>query len=294
MRILITSDLHYNIARSRDAVHRLVDQVLSTPADALVLAGDTAGADLAIHRMALRLFEPFAGMRLLVPGNHCLWGHGREDSLDRYNRTLPALAADEGFTMLDHQPLVHGGIGLAGTIGWYDYSFAHAGLGIPTDFYQAKLSPGAAEYLGKKELLEAHRSQLTPEHMEMGIRWLDGTHVRLGMSDQQFAALLAGKLRSQLADLSSKARQIAVFMHHLPFSQLLPDTRVHDAPRRLAFAHAYMGAEVFGQVLLEFPKVRHVYCGHSHWPSRLTIGQLTAVAIGSTYIDKRLEVLEIP
>ena len=70
--------------------------------------------------------------------------------------------------MLDHQPVVLGGVGLAGSIGWYDYSFADESLGIPEAFYEAKIAPGAAAYLGRQGLLEAHRHYLDVQYVAQG------------------------------------------------------------------------------------------------------------------------------
>jgi len=290
MKILITADLHYDIARSRRPAERLAERIRARSADALVLLGDTAGAALDAHHDALALFEGFTGRKLLVPGNHCLWCNGEESSLDRYRRILPQLAAEHGFELLDHSPVVMDGLGLAGSIGWYDYSFADKSLGIPGAFYEAKVAPGAAQYMGGYEdLIEDHKHQLTERHLALGSQWMDGVRVRLGMSDKEFSSLLAEKLAGQLAGLSRRVEQIAVFLHHLPFSLLVPANR----PDRFAFAAAYMGAGRLGEVLLDCPKVTRVYCGHSHFKARLTVGRLTVINVGSTYTDKRLEVLEV-
>jgi len=53
-----------------------------------------------------------------------------------------------------------------------------------------------------------------------------------------------------------------------------------------------MGSASLGEVLLACGKVSDVYCGHSHWRAERRIGHLRAVNIGSTYEQKRLEVLE--
>jgi len=290
MRVLVTADLHYDIARSRPAAEALAGRVCSERAEALVLVGDTAGAKLATFREALRLFAGFGGRKLLVPGNHCLWCEGEETSLDRYQRLLGELAGEEGFEVLDHAPIVLGGVGLAGSIGWYDYSLRDESLGIPRAFYEAKLAPGAAAYLGgHEELLEAHRDELGERQLALGSRWMDGRHVRLGMSDEAFCRLLAGRLATQLDELSAAVDRIVVFMHHLPFGELVPTGR----PDRFAFAAAYMGSRRLGQVLLDRPKVTDVYCGHSHWAGRCRVGHLNVVNVGSTYTDKRLEILEL-
>jgi hypothetical protein len=289
MRIVTSSDLHYNILRSRASAEDLAARACALGGDVLVLAGDTAGADFGPFRDALRLFSGFRGLKFLVPGNHCLWSYSGGDSLHRYRTELPTMAAGEGFVLLDHNPQALGAVGLAGSIGWYDYSFADISLGIPLPFYQAKISPGAAHYLGRRELVEAHSADLQERHMSIGVRWMDGQYVDLGMSDIEFAAMLACTLQEQLEQLSASCDRIVVFMHHLPFVELVPQGR----PDRFAFTAAFMGSERLGQVLRKFPKITHVFCGHSHWRNRVRINQMDALAIGSTYREKHLEVLEL-
>lgn len=288
MRILATSDLHYNIPRSRASAQDVARRACELGGDVLVLVGDTAGADLTPFREALRLFADFPGRKLVVPGNHCLWCYGGGDSIDRYNRVLPEMAADEGFSVLDHQPLELDGIGLAGSVGWYDYSFADSELAIPLPFYQAKVSPGAAAYMGMEDLTTAHAHLLQERHLSLGVRWMDGMYVRLGMSDEQFTQQLADRLEAQLKILSQKCHRIIVLMHHLPFIELVPQ----DRPMRFAFAAAYMGARRLGEVLCKFTSISDVLCGHSHWRSEVQIDHIRVVAIGSTYVEKHLEVIE--
>ncbi len=290
VKILVTADLHYDIPRSRAPTERLASEVCRTAADALVLLGDTAGADTGVLSDCLGLFDAFEGAKFLVPGNHCLWRRDGESSIDRYERILPQVAGEAGFEILDHKPIVTGGLGMVGSIGWYDYSLRQDSLDIPLAFYRAKISPGAAANRpGYARLLEEHRGELTQEQLKLTALWKDGMHVEIGMSDEQFTRRLADKLARQLDDVSRRAERIAVFMHHLPFAQMVPQ----DRPAHFAFAAAFMGAEAFGRVLLNCPAVRYVYCGHSHWKARIKIGRIEAVNVGSTYRDKRLEVLEV-
>lgn len=285
MKVLVTADLHYDIARSRKSAQRVARQACAAGGDALVLVGDTAGADLGPLRECLGLFERFGGFKLLVPGNHCLWCREGEDSLHRYEHVLPEAAADAGFVVLDHHPMAAGPVGLVGSVGWYDYSLADESLGIPTDFYRAKVAPGAAAYLEEyRGLVDRHRDRLTDEHLAIGSRWMDGRHVHLPISDEEFVTHLAEKLERQLAELARRVERIAAFVHHLPFAQLVPA----DRPPQFAFAAAYMGAARLGEVLLACPKVTHVFCGHSHWGDQRRIGQLNVINVGSTYTDKRL------
>ncbi len=291
MKLLITADLHYNIARCRPGVRRLAREACAAGGDAIVLVGDTAGSDLAPLRECLRLFADFPGRRFMVAGNHCLWTRDTDEgaSLRRYRQTLPDAAADEGFEMLDHAPAFVDGVGLVGTVGWYDYSFRDRSLGIPEAFYRAKLAPGAAAYLGGHEdLLAAHRDDLTDAHLALGARWMDGVHVRLGISDEAFVEDQAHKLARHLADAERRSERVLAFLHHLPFAELVPTAR----PPRFAFAAAFMGSGRLGEPLLACRKLTDVYCGHSHWAAEARIKHIRAVNVGSTYTEKKLCKLE--
>ncbi len=90
-------------------------------------------------------------------------------------------------------------------------------------------------------------------------------------------------------DASAAVRQVLAFVHHLPFRELVPQQR----PPPLAFAAAYMGSDKIGHALLECKKLSHVFCGHSHWPGRLNVKGVEVINVGSTYFEKRLEVLEL-
>ncbi|MBN1941979.1 MAG: metallophosphoesterase [Phycisphaerae bacterium] len=290
MKILITADLHYDVRRSRAPAEDLARRVRETPADALVLVGDSAGADLSVFRQALRLFADFPGRKLLVPGNHCLWRHREETSLHRYEQLIPAAARQEGFSVLDQEPAMLGETALAGSIGWYDYSLREESLGVPVDFYRGKISPGAAKYYGGyDELLAKHAAVLGERQYALGARWMDGWRCDLEMTDEEFLQRLLEKLESQLSDLSARAERIVVFLHHLPFAALVPENR----PDRFAFAAAYMGSEKIGELLRRYEKITDVYCAHSHWPGRLRVGGMNVVNIGSTYMQKNLEVLDV-
>jgi predicted phosphohydrolase len=289
MRILITADLHYDVQRSRQATDEVARRICALGGDALVLVGDSAGADLGVYRQCLRLFAGFRGVKALVPGNHCLWCHNGETSIDRYERLIPAVAAEEGFVVLDHQPLVLGGVGLAGSIGWYDYSLRDERLGLPLAFYRRKLSPGAARYYGGyDELLAEHAGELTDRHYSLGVRWMDGWRCRLDQTDEEFLDRLCARLDRQLAELAGRVERIVAFVHHLPFARLVP----MDRPDHFAFAAAYMGARRLGELLQRHAKVTDVFCGHSHWPGRVRLGGLNVINVGSTYREKYVEVLE--
>ena len=292
MRLLVTADLHYDSPRSRSGVVELCRRVGRACGDALVLVGDSAGAAHQHLRDCLALFAGFPGRKFMVPGNHCLWCLPGEDSLTRYEKTIPTIAAEAGFSVLDHAPAVIEGVGLVGSIGWYDYSYRDQRLEIPLEFYQAKVTPGAAARLEKhRGLIETFSGRLTPRHYELGIRWMDGVHVRLGMSDGEFLDRVLERLAAHLGELErdESVRQVVAFVHHLPFGQLVPQ----DRPPHFAFAAAYMGSDRIGETLLACRKLTHVFCGHSHWKDAALIGGVRVVNVGSTYVEKRLETLDL-
>jgi len=292
MRLLVTADLHYDTTRSRAPAQAVAREVLRTGGDALVLVGDTAGARHQPFKECLGLFASFKGRKFLVPGNHCLWCLPGEDSIQRYERIVPALAGEMGFAVLDHAPAVIEGVGLIGSIGWYDFSYREQRLGIPLEFYRAKVAPGAAERLPRhRDLVETFRGRLAEWHFDLTARWMDGVHVRMDMTDEQFLAYLLERLERQVRAFQEDPRvhRVLGFVHHLPFRQLLP----RDRPEQVAFASAFMGSDRIGRVLLACRKLSHVFCGHSHWRDRCRIDGVEVINVGSTYSEKHLEVLDV-
>src|SRR2546421_5781520 len=147
MRVLLTADLHYNHARSRTPAADLVRTINATGGDVLILVGDTAVADGDSLEQCLSLFT-FPGPKLFVAGNHELWTNSGE-SYAIYKMQLPQRVRDLGWHWLEDDPFIPTGreIAIVGSVGWYDYSFAQADLGIPARFYRRKVSPGAAARL---------------------------------------------------------------------------------------------------------------------------------------------------
>ncbi len=302
MRIFVSADLHDDVRRSVVPNDRLVAELAAAEPsrdDVLVLLGDIAGPRPGSLASCLRRFAAFPGRRLMVAGNHDIWlppdATAPDASLQRYREALPRLVEAEGFTLLDPQPQVIGGVGLVGSIGWYDYAFRDVSLDVPLAFYEKKIAPGAAEYYGGYEgLLAEYETRLTERHMDLGARWMDGWRVRLGMDDEAFLEQQLDMLRAHLAELAERCDRIAAFLHHVPFAELLPPARRDKPlPDRFRFALAYMGSPRMGEVLAACPAVRWVACGHSHWPRRVQIGKIEGINIGSTYIHKRLEVIDV-
>jgi len=278
-RLLITADLHYNHPRSRLVAEELIERMNAAGGDVLLVIGDTAACDGDALDRCLSLFK-FSGPRLLVAGNHELWTHG-PDSYEAFTESLPRRARDLGWHWLEDQPFIREGLAIVGSIGWYDYSFAPLGLGIPRRFYEHKISPGGAEQLSEFAHLLEPSDDITPSGREVVARWNDGKFVKLGRSDEAFLAERLGSLESQLTGLTG-ASQVIAAVHHLPFRELLPPLR----GGQWDFAKAFLGSGRIGELLLRFPNVRRVFCGHSHFPAEARVGPIHAVNVGSGYRHK--------
>jgi predicted phosphohydrolase len=288
MRIIATSDLHYNIARSQGPTRELAREVCRLGGDCLLFVGDSASTDLAILDEVFGLFEAFRGPRLAVAGNHELWTTAEGDSLTRYERDLAEACRRNGVHYLDAEPFRDNGVAIVGNVGWYDFSFRRAAMRIPLRFYQHKVAPGAAAHFEKhRHLLDA--GDLSEEAKQVTTRWMDGERVRLPMGDVDFTHQSAQRLRGHLQEVHETAESVVVAVHHLPFADLVPHTLVPN----WAFASAFLGSELLGETILEFPKVRHVLCGHSHRRRTCRRGELTCTSIGSTYREKQYEVVDV-
>ena len=286
MRVLITSDLHHNHRVSRPLADDLIDRINRSGGDVLVLVGDSAVlADNALDACLSRI--TFAGAKLFVPGNHELWSRGG-DSYDLFTRILPKRVETLGWQWLQTTPFVSDEIAIVGSLGWYDYSFAQESLGIPRRFYEAKISPGAAERFEEYAHLFERTDDISRHAHEVLARWNDGKFVNLGRSDEQFLDELLVTLTSQLDSLRGHPRVLAA-IHQLPFRELLPPP--HSA--QWDFAKAYLGSERIGKLLLEYPNVKDVFCGHSHFPAEAQVGYVHAKNTGCGYRKKTLHVVDV-
>lgn len=282
MRILITADLHYNHPRSTPLAKELIAQMNRAGGDVLLVVGDTAVADGDALERCLEQFE-FAGPKLFLAGNHELWTQG-PDSIELFTESLPRRVRELGWRWLETEPFVADEFAIVGSVGWYDYSFAQPELNIARRFYERKVSPGAAERLG----LDIDMTDVAPNALQIIARWNDGKFVKLGRSDDRFLGECINRLRDALDGLHAK-RQVIAAVHHLPFAELLPPGR----SAQWDFAKAYLGSGKIGDLLLKYPNVSHVFCGHSHFAAEARVGHIHAINVGSGYRAKRYTFLDV-
>jgi predicted phosphodiesterase len=288
MRVLITADLHYNHPKSRGLAEDVIGRMNAAGGDVILVIGDTAVADGDALEKCLSLFALPNAVKLFVAGNHELWTHS-DDGYKLYAEHLPKRVKELGWRWLETEPFVTGTSAIVGSLGWYDYSFAQADLGIPRRFYEHKVSPGAASRFEELNHLFADRTDIPPAAMEFFARWNDGRMIKLHRTDEQFLDELLTRLRGQLDSLRH-IPDVLVATHHLPLRQLHPPP--HSA--QWDFAKAYLGSEQIGELLLHYPNVRRVFCGHSHFPIEAQIDHIHAINVGSGYRWKTFHALDLP
>lgn len=110
-----------------------------------------------------------------------------------------------------------------------------------------------------------------------------------GISDEKFTQKVNQKLKKHLAKVSKQVRSIVCVTHCVPFSQLLRSNAISIDK----FFSAFSGSIETGEIILKFPKVKYVLCGHTHEKKQVQIGNITAINVGSDYLRKRHELIEI-
>lgn len=278
MRVVAIADPHYN-EDGRSRVEALAQAACSADADVLVLAGDCAADGPEYVGEALRLFAPFDGTRLMVPGNHDLWEDEQPFTTRRlYEETIPGIAAEHGFHCLDSAPVVVDGTAFVGVMGWYDFRMRQReapveGLTVTpigvSRGANGKMSFSAVE--GAEETgwgaLDAddyaangliwQRGEATPE----AAVWNDALRLDWERPAEEVAAEMADRLRAQIGEVATESERVVGVTHFVPFAEL---AEYHlDSPKR-AFAKAFLGSPLLGDALLEAENLALVIYGHRH------------------------------
>lgn len=274
MRVFFASDLHFDAEPGASVVVEMANYLrqTATPDDVLVLGGDYANDDQTLLE-CLELFEAYPGPKLAIAGNHDVWQPIDEatSSLERY-AGLSALFERAGFHPLEDDPVVVNGVGFAGAMGWYDYSFREPTLDVPLAVYQDKRLPQSSEPV-----------------------WNDARYVDWGRTDPEVTEWQLTRLRKQLDQLS-EADKIIVVTHHVPTSGLLrPRWLPTFVPRRLVvpqkwlILNTYLGSRRFGDLLTEYDdQIDVALCGHIHLGRKTVQDGIVFISNGSNYRRKEL------
>jgi 3',5'-cyclic AMP phosphodiesterase CpdA len=276
LRIAITADLHWGHRTGAGAVRLLASYLHAEPPDVLVLAGDL-GVGPAFDE-CLGLFADLPCRKALVPGNHDIWvqaDNANHDSLKLYEDELPASCARLGFHYLDQGPLLlpDAGLALAGSINWYDYSWA---------------------------LDELRRRFPSEEHRLHSKRFLRGRHndanfVRWPLDDVQFTARVVAAFSRQLQSALATTDKAIVIAHHPPFHGLSFPQQESPLSLDALLWEGFSGNRAMEGVLARYAeRIPFAFCGHTHRAREAMLGPIRGYNIGGDYGFKRLLVLNWP
>ncbi len=264
MRLAFTSDLHIDSSTANRALPApLARRCREVDPDVLAIAGDIS-ARTHEFESTLQAFSEINCHKFVVPGNHDLWVESKSailtgtDSGGKYRDQLPTIAAKSGFQFLHDRPIICGDIGLAGCMGWYDYSFRNRGF-----------DPDATEEMYAKGIWTNPRTGKKHMWNDMqNVWWLKDHDARIKnfsraemcRSDREIATEMAQNLHRQLAELQeADVQSIVVVLHFVPTRKLLT---YHNSPRD--YWHAYQGSELIESVIFSCPLVSHIIFGHAH------------------------------
>lgn len=261
MKIIIASDLHYQ-EDNYDRVEEFIQSINETGAETLFILGDIASGVILTSK-CLQLFRDFKLGKYFIAGNHDIWSKNF-NSLEIYNGFLPNIGKKFDFKFLEGQPIIINGIGFVGTIGWYDYSFRDKDWDIPFEYYLNKSIPDVTT-------------------------WVDKLMVNWDLIDGDFTNQTIKNLEEDIKMVYEKSQRMVCLCHHVPFFELLPDEN-NEISR---FYRAFSGSEKIGKLINKYPKIKYVFCGHTHRYKKFVTNQFTAINIGSRRSKPRFELLEL-
>ena len=275
LNLAFTADLHMNHAKGQDAVASLIAHLEADPPDVLVLAGDVSVS--VSFGEALARFAGVRSRRAVIAGNHDLWvptAHPT-DSLHAYQEVLPAEAARHGFHWLDGGPMLfpEHGLAVAGSVNWYDHSWAIEGL--------RQHFPDELHRLDSKSFPRGRHN--------------DAVFVRMPLDDAGFTSLVVGNMERHLEEALEQVPQCIAVAHHPPFHGLS-----FPRPGPPTTLESWLWDAFAGNARMEGLLARHgaqiplAFCGHTHWEREGELAGIRGYNIGGDYGRKRLLRLEWP
>lgn len=277
LRLAVTADLHWGHGpRGDEATRLLVEDLRADPPDVLLLGGDLGTG--RHFDACLALFDDVPCLKAAVPGNHDIWvdhADDRGDSLTVYDQLLPAQCAAHGVHYLDQGPLVlpDRDLAIAGTMNWYDYSWAIARL---------------------RAEVPDHEERLRQKRFTRG-RHNDGRFVRWPLDDIGFTARVVRAFATHLDNSLAQVSRVIVLTHHPAFYGLgFPRDHPPWVPDGLLW-DAFCGNASLEELLSQRQsQITHVFSGHTHRGRVNSLGSIQGINIGGDYHFKCLRRIDWP
>lgn len=239
MRLHVLSDLHLDYLQNRQRLPEIAQAMREDPADAFILAGDVSHKVPQVEE-ALRQLADLAPLRMFVAGNHDIWVVKPEtgDETDSWRKLalFGDLCRSHGFEYMEDSIVRAQGFTFVGSIGWYDYSYASAALGLPPQEYRTK---------------KFH-----------DLTYMDEAYAKWGMDDSEVVSRLLPDIEMRLRDAEGKAVFVS---HHVPLEELV----LRRGVASWDFFNAFMGSRRIEAALRAKGVSRFVF-GHTHRPVTLT------------------------
>jgi 3',5'-cyclic AMP phosphodiesterase CpdA len=258
MRIVVTSDLHFN-PQWYGTLRILAVMIRELEPELFIMAGDV-GEPLDLFTSALKAFVDVAPLRAVIAGNHDVWHRtAPHTSQELWETALPEVARTQGYIWLEGRNLTLGNdLGVCGTIAWYDYSAR-----------RPELELSSSEYRKIKSLITN-----------------DAQYIDWPWSDEDFATTVGQAFEARLDALENDPdiEEIVVVTHVPLFMDLLRRSRLPEQD----IANAYYGNLPLGERILQRRKVRAIISGHTHIDRRVSIPrdglpEVTAYVVPADY-----------
>lgn len=249
--IAAVSDLHNSEYNAED-VEKVARRLRFINPDVLIIAGDVANSfeyfgktlDLLSGRWAM----------LVIAGNHDVWSaapEGGPTSAELWEKVLPAVCDTHNAIWLEENPVLIPaiGLGIVGTIGWYNYS---------------------GERLGRPlHVIAAEKGRAVQDADRIDWKWDD---ITFATARQFWLRRFLSTLSSGKSNNGQPAKEIMVVTHMVPFAQLKAE--VESDPRHADFfnrrAPYYFNTEL-GDAIRMWPRVRWTISGHNHQGKTVTL-----------------------
>ncbi|MBT8467439.1 MAG: metallophosphoesterase [Deltaproteobacteria bacterium] len=280
MLIASVSDIHLDYKANRALFIKMAAEIGARGADVALVVGDVCHIDELIVR-SIRVLAHQVERVAYVPGNHDLWVDRPEEDLQddagfntwkRHDEDLKRMVESAGGHYLPAEPLRVGDVAIAGSCGWYDYSF------LRPEF--------------RNQISELALREQTIDGMQWGDRTRTAFRDAEGrlMSNPEVARRMEDALDVQLSSLEHDpaVEQVVCATHHQQYEQTV--RRAGTLPWE--FFNAFMGSRRMGEVIDKHSKVGHVIYGHTHALGEYRVGTRRVFGTPLAYPRERKGVSE--
>ncbi len=233
MRVVVLSDTHY-LSQYHTILEKTLGEVSALNPDCVIVGGDVGERLMGFDAM-LALLSRLPCPCLVLAGNHDLWARDGFSSQQLWETELPRLTRERGAIWLEGENWGRAGVGVCGTLAWYDYSG-----------HDPSINMTHADYANNK-------AQIV----------MDGSLIDWAWTDKEFAAQVGTAFAERLAALEADpaVREILVVTHSPIFNEA-----VVRKPGNYAWnvGNAYFYNLSLGPIVSASPKVSAVISAHTH------------------------------